>query len=97
MGIEGRDGGFLALPFLELDRLGTRGVVNAGVDGEPFLVVWDRQDRSAVTFSRIPENAAGVSGERLTFSVETETGKIFDNETGSEWTLTGRAVAGELT
>ena len=97
MGIEGRDGGFLALPFLELDRLGTRGVVNAEVDGAPFLVVWDRQDRAAVTFSRIPENAAGVSGERLTFSVETETGRIFDNETGSEWTLTGRAVAGELT
>ena len=97
MGIEGRDGGLLALPFLELDQLGTRGVVNTVVDGDPFLVVWDRQDQSAVTFSRIPENAAGVSGEQLTFSVETETGKIFDNETGSEWTLTGRAVAGELT
>ncbi len=95
MGIEGRDGGILALPFLELDRLGTRGVVNTEVDGEPFLVVWDRQAQSAVTFSRVPENPAGASGEPLTFRVET--GRIFDNETGSEWTFTGRAVAGELT
>ena len=95
MGIEGRDGGFLAVPFLELDRLGTRGVVNTEVDGEPFLVTWDRAAKSAVTFSRIPENPAGASGEPLTFRVET--GRIFDNETGSEWTFTGRAVAGELT
>ncbi len=95
MGIEGRNGAILALPFLELDRLGTRGVVNTEVDGEPFLVVWDRQAKSAVTFSRIPVNSAGVSGDPLTFRVET--GSIFDNETGSEWTITGRAVAGELT
>ncbi len=54
MGIEGRNGANLALPFLELDRLGTRGVVNTEVDGEPFLVVWDRQAESAATFSRIP-------------------------------------------
>ena len=95
VGIEGRGDGFLAVPLLELDQLGTRAVLNTGVDGEPFLVVWDRQDQSAVTFSRIPETPEGVPGETLTFGVVA--GKIFDNETGSEWTLTGRAVAGELT
>ena len=97
MGIEGRGDGFLAVPLPELDQLGPRGVLNTAVDGEPFLVVWDREGQSAVTFSRIPENAAGVPGERLTFTTVTKTGRMFDNETGSEWTLTGRAVAGELT
>ena len=93
MGIEGREG--LALPFLELDRLGTRGVVNTGVDGDPLLVVWDRASQSAVTFSRIPVDPTGASGQALTFRVDT--GKILDNDTGSEWTLAGEAVAGELT
>ncbi len=95
MGIEGRDGGVLALPFLELDRLGTRGVVNTEVDGEPFVVLWDRQAQAALTFSRIPENPEGAAGEPLSFRVET--GRFFDNETGSEWTFTGQAVAGPLT
>ncbi len=94
VGIEGRDGGILALPFLELDRLGTRGVVNTEVDGEPFLVVWDRQAKSAVTFSRVPRNSMGASGEPLSFRLDT--GRMFDNETGSEWDRTGLAVAGEL-
>ena len=53
MGIEGPDGGILALPFLELDRLGTRGVVNTEVDGAPFVVLWDRQAQAALTFSRM--------------------------------------------
>ncbi|GMR13124.1 MAG: DUF3179 domain-containing protein [Gemmatimonadota bacterium] len=94
MAIEGRDGGVLAFPFLELDQLGELGVVNAEVDGEPFLVVWDRVAESAFTFSRISDRPAPGSDAPLTFRVED--GKILDNETGSEWARTGQAVAGEL-
>jgi len=94
MGIEGRDGGVLALPFLELDRLGRVGVVNTEVDGDPFVVVWDRAAESAFTFSSIAENPGGGSDGPLTFRVEAD--RIFDNETGSEWNRSGLALAGEL-
>lgn len=94
MALEGRDGGVLAFPFLELDQLGEVGVVNTSVDGEPFLVVWDRVAESAFAYSRIPDILGGGSDDPLTFRVED--GRIFDNETGSEWDRTGLAVAGEL-
>lgn len=92
VGIEGPNGGFLAVPFLELDALGELAVVNVEVDGESLVVVWDRAGKSGNTFSRIPQG--GGSGAPLTFTVED--GKVFDVETGSWWSLGGEVVEGPL-
>ncbi len=92
VGIEGPNGGFLAVPFLELDALGELAVVNVEVEGESLVVVWDRAGQSGNTFSRIPQGSG--SGAPLTFTVED--GKIFDVETGSRWSLGGEVVEGPL-
>lgn len=92
VGIEGPNGGFLAVPFLELDALGELAVVNVEVDGESLVVVWDRAGKSGNTFSRIPQG--GGPGFPLTFTVED--GKVFDVETGSWWSLGGEVVEGAL-
>ena len=92
VGIEGPNGGFLAVPFLELDALGELAVANVEVDGESLVVVWDRAGQSGTTFSRIPQGSG--SGFPLTFTVED--GKVFDVETGSRWSLRGEVVEGPL-
>jgi uncharacterized protein DUF3179 len=94
VGIEGPSGGFLAVPFLELDALGEFGVVNLELDGIPLAIVWDRAGQSGTTFSRIPLDVVTGGDDPLTFSVEN--GKIIDLETGSEWSLAGRAIDGPL-
>lgn len=95
VGIEGPNGGFLAVPYLELDKLGAYGVVNLELDGVPLVVVWDRMGQSGTTFSRLPTDGPQRSDDPLTFTID-EFGRLFDVETGSEWTLTGRAIGGAL-
>lgn len=92
VGIEGPGGSFLAVPFLELDALGEVGVVNVEVDGIPLVVVWDRAGQSGTVFSRIPTDVVDGSQDPLTFTIQD--GKVVDVETGSVWSLTGRADSG---
>ena len=77
-------------------------VINDAVGGIPLLIVHTEGATSAMDAARIAESkesgSTGVfkrtlEGEELTFSVEN--GKIVDEQTGSVWTVTGKAAAGE--
>ncbi len=77
-------------------------VVNDTVGGEAIVVFWTEGTASALDTSNIPEgrevgSAAAYSrlldGKSLTFKFAD--GKIFDEQTGSEWNIFGLAIAGE--
>ena len=75
-----------------LDRAGERECYSDTVGGRPVVVFWSQPTQSAVAFSPHVEN------RRLTFFAdrEPETAPFKDKETGSRWTLAGRAVDGPL-
>jgi hypothetical protein len=89
-----------AYPFPVLEQLR---VVNDTVDGRPVVVLWQKGtvsalDRPAIAGSRDVGAAVVysplVDGRRLTFRAD---GNGFvDAETGSRWTLLGRATTGPL-
>lgn len=63
------------------------------VDSKPITVFWYGPTRSAVAFHSLHE------GRTLTFSIDEiapETAPFKDKETGTRWTLAGRAVDGPL-
>lgn len=74
------DSGGVALPFGALDTAPAR-VVTVAVGGTEKTVFWSRRAQGAMAF----ETSAA-------FSVDGK--KIVDDETGSTWTIEGRAVAG---
>lgn len=76
-----------------LDGLPERACFSDQVDGIPFAVFWYGPTRSAVAFD------ARLDGRTLTFyadEISPETAPFKDQETGSRWTLAGRAVDGPL-
>jgi hypothetical protein len=89
MGIEG-DTEQVALT---LEGLGERNCRMTTVDHQDVAVFWYGPTRSAVAFK------ATVGGKKLTFyadGISPETAPFKDRETGTRWTLAGRAVDGEL-
>jgi hypothetical protein len=73
--------------------MGERSVFNEVVGGRPIAVVYDREAEMAVAFDR------RAGGETLTFQIADPGGfpfRLRDAETGSDWTLDGRAVGGPL-
>lgn len=62
--------------------------VNDELGGEPVVVLSSDDGPSGGAYSRI------VDGRTLTF--EEREGRYFDDETGTEWNLSGEAVAGPL-
>jgi Protein of unknown function (DUF3179) len=95
----------IAFPYSELERLADGGVaaVNRTVGGERVAVFWKTGTVSALDAALIPLSAdvgaaaaydPRVDGRRLTFIVDS--GRIFDQQTGSEWTIAGEAIAGPL-
>jgi hypothetical protein len=88
LGIPLGDRGGLALPFDELDRVGERAVVPVRVGDDPMVVFWDRTAGSAWAFHALSD------GDPVTLDVVE--GRIVDLETGSVWTLEGRATDGPL-
>jgi hypothetical protein len=94
-----------AFPYFRLKdaALGSWAAVNSDVGGEPVAVLWKAGTVSALDSENIVESrdvgaAAAFSrrldGETLTFRA-TQSG-IVDQETGSTWTLLGRATEGPL-
>jgi hypothetical protein len=78
----------LAFPFGELDTLGAIAAVHALAGEAEVVVFWDRERRAASAHR--PR-----AGERsLSFSVRD--GQVLDAETGSVWSVDGRAVDGPL-
>jgi hypothetical protein len=92
-----------ALPFSELR---TVGVANVTVDGAPAVVFWAPGAASALGPSTIGDGedvgASGVfrpvvDGRELTFARSgDEDAPITDLQTGSTWSVTGRATTGSL-
>ncbi len=90
----------VAYPYEVLQAVG---VVNDTIGGRPVTIFWAAGTASALD---APTVAAGrdigsavafsalLDGRRLTFRVEE--GRIRDVETGSEWDLLGRSVAGAM-
>jgi len=99
LGIQ-RGGEVRIYPF---NVLASERIVNDEIGGEPIVVFTAEGMLSALDAEiirdsrRIPAAAAygrQVDGHTLTFALRD--GRIVDRETGSEWNLFGRAVAGKL-
>lgn len=95
-----RGGEAVAYPY---DVLQSVGVINDVVDGEAIVVFWQPGAASAVDAVRIAEGrdvgAAVAYSRRLdsrTLSFVYKEGRILDEDTGSQWDVLGKAVAGEL-
>lgn len=95
------EGDFLALPF---SALSTTSVANVTVGGAPFAVFWTGGTTSALGAASIASardvGAAGVfdprlDGQSLTFSKAGD-GAYRDDQTGSTWSITGKATEGSL-
>ena len=86
LGLPSAAGG-LAFPFRALDADGPTHAVLAD-DGQPLVVFWDRAYQTAMAY-RLPAEAAAQT-------FEARDGAIFDLETGSQWRIDGRAIAGPL-
>jgi thiol-disulfide isomerase/thioredoxin len=90
----------VAYPFTELEKVH---VVNDAVGGTPVIVFWQAGTASALDSRAIAEGrdvgtadtySRELDGQTLTFLFD---GKSFkDEQTGSEWTVLGRAVGGPL-
>jgi hypothetical protein len=95
--VEDESAGF-PYPVLRDDR-----VVQEEIGGSSVVVMWEEGTASPLDSAMLAEgrdigtaNAffAEVDGRRLSFRAEG--GRILDEETGSEWTVSGRALSGEL-
>ena len=90
LGIPRDDGLGMAFPFADLAAMGNKAVVHDDVQGTRAVVVfWSTEAESAVAF------APRANGHDLTFDVRDD--GFFDVETGSRWTLSGKATDGPLT
>ena len=85
------------------DVLSKAGIINDTVGGENIVVLWTEGTASALDTTNLPEGrdvgaaaayARVLDGRMLTFKISA--GKIFDEQTNSEWNIFGQAVAGEL-
>lgn len=86
LGIPSGRGG-LALPFGELSTQAAQ-AVSVSVGGEDLVVFWDRGGRAAMAYRPVHD------GE--TFSFQVANNRIVDEQTGSTWTVEGRAIDGEM-
>ncbi len=89
MGIEGSEGQLA----VSLEGLPARACQMVSVDDRPVAVFWYGVTGSAVAFR------AELEGRPLTFyadEISPETAPFKDRETGTRWTLAGRAIDGEL-
>ena len=102
MGIAvGEEAAAYALDAIRSD--GPAAATNTTVAETPIAIFWAAGQASALDSTNIEEGAdvgsvgvfrAEVAGQSLSFVAVD--GGFVDNETGSTWTLTGEAVAGEL-
>ena len=104
LGVESA-GSFTAFPYFRLRDQSVANVaaVNASVGGEAVAVFWKKGTNSAlgnrdIAAGKDVGSAAGfsrrVGGRTLTFAARA--GAIEDIQTGSEWSLFGRALRGRL-
>ena len=83
------DGAFKGYP---VERVGSVGVVNDTLSGQPIVIVYDTAAQSGLAFSRV------VDGQVLEFYNSADEGlKIRDRATNSIWEIQGLATEGSLT
>lgn len=80
--------GSIVFPFLELEESGQNRVIEIEVDGKNVAIFWDNDKKAAVAFDTF------VEGVIAHFTVEN--GLFKDTESGSTWTIDGRAIEGPL-
>jgi hypothetical protein len=94
LGIPNEDGRAIAFPFGALRRVGDFAVVHETLDdgqggpGERIVVFWDSDASAAMAYR------PSAGGQDLTFEVSN--GTVVDLETGTEWSLEGKALSGPL-
>lgn len=91
-----------AYPFSEITEAR---VVNDEIDGTPVVIFWGAEDTADALDARDISEARGigtgvaydplVEGQRLTFTAVGDT-RFVDAETGTTWTILGKAIDGEL-
>jgi hypothetical protein len=90
----------IAYPYEVLEEIR---VVNDTISGQPIVVFWEPGTASALDTTIIAEGrdvgtasafSRQITGRELTFYFAG--GRTLDEQTGSEWNVLGRAVAGEL-
>lgn len=95
----------VAFPYLTLEDLAVDGrtAVNATVGGEPVVVFWKAGTVSAVDDQQISESrdvgAVGGFGRRLggrTLTFAVSASGFVDEQTGSVWSIAGRAISGPM-
>ena len=87
LGIPDGSGG-IVFPFGELAFAGRSAVVHGETTDGDFVVFWNRDVTGATAYRPSAE------GQALTFRAAA--GKIFDEQTESEWLMSGEAVSGPL-
>jgi hypothetical protein len=94
------NGEAVAYPFNVLQKVQ---IVNDTVGNEPIVIFWQKGTASALDAEQIARSAdigsatvfsALIDGRRLTFKAES--GGFTDAESGSRWSVLGRAIAGPL-
>ena len=85
LGVPDGTGG-TAFMFAELDARGPLAVVNSAVGGVGLSVLWDRSAQAAQAYE--PRSSTGPA------TLMVSNGQFVDAETGSVWTVEGRAVEG---
>lgn len=91
----------VAVPY---SVLGERRVMATEVGGEPFIIFWGPGTASIYSERTADGHDVGAAvafrphldGRRLRFRSTDEPGRFEDRETGSTWTLAGKAVSGPL-
>ena len=82
------DGVFKGYP---VDEVGSEGMVNDTLAGQPIVIVYDRAAQSGLAFSRV------LNDEVLEFYNDTDEGlELRDRNTNSRWEVQGVATEGSL-
>ncbi|MFQ6130273.1 MAG: DUF3179 domain-containing protein [Candidatus Hadarchaeaceae archaeon] len=81
------DGSSKAYPHEELAKMV---IVNDEVGGQSVVVIWNPNLEDANVFSRT------IDGRALNFEYDNINKTMLDNETGSSWSLGGRATVGQM-
>ncbi len=86
----------IAYPFSILRDVG---VINDVVSGYPIVAFWQAGAEEVITTNNDNAGQAAIYGRELNGEVLTfryDYGRIFDEQTNSEWNIFGEAIAGEL-
>jgi hypothetical protein len=89
LGIMDESGG-LAVPFGQLREFGNHAAVNFRIGPNPVTILWDQEGQTAMAFHPFNEE-----GNAATVTLVNQ--RFIDSESGSEWSIDGRAISGPRT